>query len=195
MAEADLIQIASEALVLIGEEPVDSLDGTDAGQVAAAQLLPAARRRLLGCHPWRFNRNITALNRLAEDPPDAAGYDGAYQLPTGLWRLVVPYVDSRPVRLWDVAQGVLWIDATADNEVALEWHGDVDEAAWTPAFRQAVVAALAADLAIAMRDTPALREQLLKEGEVELRRAKHQNAGERVSQQVPVGRFQALRRS
>jgi len=194
MAQADAIKICSEALVLIGENPIESFEGSSAAQVVANARYQPTVDLLLASHPWRFNRRIDTLARLATPPSPSTGYSAAYALPVGVLRIVAPFVDGVVARGWEPTETAIWLDAEPSQRVELEYHGRVDEIRWSPAFRQAVVYRLAAEFAIPIRDDAKLQTAMLQLSDRELALARHQNASERPVRQLPVGRFQAKRR-
>lgn len=194
MAQADAIQICSEALILIGEAPIESFEGvTAAHQAANAHYLPNVAG-LLASHPWRFNRQIVQLARLAGDPPMATGYSAAYALPVGMLRLIVPFVNGKAVDGWEPSETVVWLDAELADRVELEYHGMVDELRFSPQFRQALVHHLASVFAVPIRDDARMMDLQRQASAEWLAKARHQNATERPARQMPTGRFAALRR-
>ncbi|MBW8268287.1 hypothetical protein [Caldovatus aquaticus] len=194
MAQADALRLCSDALVLIGESPIETFEGASAAQVVANARYQPIADLLLASHPWRFNRRIETLARLADPPAEASGYSAAYALPTDCLRIVAPFVDGTVAPGWEPAETAIWLDAEASQTVALEYHARVDELRWTPAFRQAVVYRLAAEFAVPIRDDPKLQGAMLQLAARELAIARHQNASERPARRIPLGRFEALRR-
>ena len=57
------IDIASNALILIGDNPINSFDEPGAGAQAAAALYPETKKRLLSEHPWGFALKQQRLNK------------------------------------------------------------------------------------------------------------------------------------
>lgn len=194
MATGDQIRICSEALVLLGEEPIDSLEGDSTPQLVAARLYQPTANDLLASHPWRFNRRVEALNRIEAAPPVAVGFDAAYALPAGCLRIIAPFIGGTAARAWEPAETVIWLDAGVNDRVELEYHAAVDEQRWTPAFRQGVVYRLAAEMAVPIRDDPKARDLYLRDADRKLALARHQNATERPARRLIGGRFEALRR-
>ncbi|MBX6375359.1 MAG: hypothetical protein IRZ13_14135 [Acetobacteraceae bacterium] len=194
MAQADALKICSDALVLIGENPIDSFEGASAAQVVANARYQPTADLLLASHPWRFNRRIEMLARLAAAPSAATGYSAAYALPAGVLRIVAPFVDGMVAPGWEPTETAIWLDAEPTQTVELEYHARVDEIRWPPAFRQALVYRLAAEFAVPIRDDTKIQQAMLQLAERELALARHQNASERPARRIPVGRFEALRR-
>ena len=89
------IDIASNALLLIGDSPISSFTEAGAGAQAAANLYPATKEMVLSYHPWTFAMKEQELSRLSQAPDTRTNYKFAYQMPTDLIRLwsLIPYAD------------------------------------------------------------------------------------------------------
>lgn len=81
------IDIASNALLLIGDNPISSFDDPGAGAEVAANLYAETKKKLLSEHPWSFALKSQRLNRLSQTPDILTGYQHAFQLPTDLIRI------------------------------------------------------------------------------------------------------------
>lgn len=191
MADTSSLILANEALIALGEPPIDDFDaGGSAATVARLTTQPIIDA-LLGSHPWTFNRQIVALNRLAEAPSEASGFAAAYQLPVACFRIVAAYVNGGRVLDWGEAGTTLLLDAGADDLVELEFHGRGDVLSWRPLFRRAVVNRLAAEFCIPITDDTVRAKLLHQLAELEMAKARHQNAVEKPAHRLPVGRWQA----
>ncbi len=84
------IDIASNALLLIGESPISSFTEDTVAALIAANLYNPTFENLLTLHPWRFASNKSSLSRLTATPTNQ--WDYAYQLPTDF--LVAQHVDT-----------------------------------------------------------------------------------------------------
>ncbi len=96
---ASAIDISSNALLLIGDEPINSFTEPGAGAQTAANLYQQTKEMVLTYHPWTFALKEQALSRLSQSPDSKTNYNYAYQLPTDLIRLwkVMPQSDYRIV--------------------------------------------------------------------------------------------------
>ena len=195
MAQTDAIIICNEALVLIGEEPIENLTGATAAHVAANLLYQATVDDMLASHPWHWNRDFTRLSRLTEAPNESVGFSAAYSLPVDQLRIICPFVNTYPVTDWQPGEQVIWLDAGVDDTVDLEYHRRVDEARFSRQFRTALVHSLAGQFCVPIRDDRAMREGFLKMAEMQMAKARHQNATERPAQRMGVGTFERLMRS
>lgn len=139
------IDIASNALLLIGDNPISSFDDPGAGAQAAANLYPETKKRILSEHPWSFALKSQRLNRLSQTPDILTGYQYAFQLPTDL------------IRIWNV-QGhsnyILEGNLLLSNQTQLlcTYIFNVDEVNLPPHVVKSLEYLLAADFAIAVTE-------------------------------------------
>lgn len=189
----DPVSICSEALVMLGEKPIDDLDSATAQSLICKTLYQSKVDELLGSHPWTFNRIIAPLNRLADLPSDASGFAAAYQLPAGVLRIVRPFVGGTGLTDWGEAQALIFLDATANDLVELEYHGRAAEPLWRPAFRQAVVLSMAATLALPITDSETKLKLMAQLAERALAQARNINAQEKPAIRLAVGRLDRAR--
>lgn len=134
------IEIASNALVLIGDEPISSFDDPGAGATAAKSLYERTVRTLLSYHPWTFATKEFELNLLAAVPEDQSRYSKAFAVPADLIRIleVRPYVDYQIV-----GEQI----HTNTNRLYCRYIFDVDTFAYPPYFQTALEYLLASDFA------------------------------------------------
>lgn len=87
------IDIASNALILIGHDPISSFTDTGSGAQAAANLFPDTYLQVLSEHPWSFALKEQQLSRLSATPDSETGYAYAFQIPVDMVRLwvIMPY--------------------------------------------------------------------------------------------------------
>jgi len=76
------IQLISNALILIGDAPISSLNDSGAGAIVGANLYESSYNNMLSLHKWRFATKKATLARLSDKP--LSGYDYQYQLPADL---------------------------------------------------------------------------------------------------------------
>jgi len=85
------IDIASNALLLIGDEPISSFTEPGAGATAMANLYAETYKELLSEHPWTFAFKEQVLSQLSQSPDELTNFSYAYQLPTDyirVWNLM-----------------------------------------------------------------------------------------------------------
>jgi hypothetical protein len=193
MAETDALAICNEALVLLGEAPMDSFEGAGAANVAASRLYPQARNALLASHPWNFNRYTRDLVRLADAPSLATGFTGAYQLPGEVFRIARAFINTTPTDHWSQEGLALLVNADAAQVVAIEFHALVDETLFSPMFRQALVTRMAVDLALAVATKDEMAAFFTRRHMQDLAMARHANATQRPALHMNATKFQQLR--
>ena len=74
------VEVANQALVLIGANSISSFVGTATEQIAATHLYQPTVDAALTSHRWRFASGKKILSFLAADPIDE--WDSAFQMPT-----------------------------------------------------------------------------------------------------------------
>lgn len=191
MSEIDRIEMCAQALVLIGEAPIDSFEGNTTAQVVASQRYGAVATMLLSEHPWDFNRKAQPLvaSSMLQSKAELMGFTHGYNMPTDCYWLEVPTIGGYAIEEWEIAEGALFLCATDDDAVGLRYHGMVDEALWPPKFREAVVYWLAAEFAVPLTEDDA-KSTAMRQVAVALRReAKHQNATRSPPAPIRTGRF------
>lgn len=80
------LEICNEALVLLGEMPINDINGTDAKAVKARALWDITRDELLRMHEWSFATRRVQLQLDAATP--SHGFDYAYPLPSDCLRVL-----------------------------------------------------------------------------------------------------------
>lgn len=85
-------QIASNALVLLGDEPISSFTQSGAGAQTAAALYESSYLSMLSSHRWNFATKKAVLARLSEAPTNE--YAFKYQLPTDIVMLITTMPSS-----------------------------------------------------------------------------------------------------
>lgn len=148
------IDIASNALVLIGDNPISSFDDPGAGAIAATNLYQSTKEGLLSEHPWSFALKQQKLNKLSEQPDLITNFRNAFQLPTDL------------IRLWNIqshSDYILIGDLlfSNENELLATYIFDVEETRLPAHFVKGLQYALASEFAMSVtedRDTARLYE-------------------------------------
>jgi len=146
---ASSIDIASNALLLIGDNPISSFDDPGAGAQVAANIYPETKRRMLSEHPWSFALKQQRLNKLSQIPDILTGFSNAFQLPTDL------------IRIWNIQShsdyiligNLLYSNQT---EILATYIFDVEEVNLPPHFIKSLEYALAADFAISVTEDNAM---------------------------------------
>ncbi len=142
---ASSIDISSNALLLIGDNPINSFDEPGAGPQVASAIYHETKRRLLSEHPWSFALKQQRLNRLSQTPDDKTNYQYAFQLPTDL------------IRIWNIQDHADYIiigNLLYSNQISLlcTYIYDVADTSLPPHFIKSLEYALASDFSIAITE-------------------------------------------
>lgn len=159
------IDISSNALILIGDDPISSFDDPGSGAQAAANLYPDTYRQFLSTHPWSFALKEQTLNQLTAEPDDLTGYKYKYQMPTDLIRLWAVFPHSNYTIVADKIY-------SNENELLARYVYQVEETALPPHFTKALEYRLAADFALLVTESEsksALYERKFKEAAAQAR--------------------------
>lgn len=81
------IDLISNALILIGDDPVQSLEDPSFGVTVMNGIYDNVYRDVLSRHPWGFAMKELELSQLSQQPDRRTGYRYAYQLPPDLVRI------------------------------------------------------------------------------------------------------------
>jgi hypothetical protein len=138
---ASSIEIVSNALILIGDNPISSFTEPGAGATAAANLYSDTYKQLLSEHPWSFALKEQKLNRLSQAPDSLTNWKYAYQNPTDLIRYwaVMPHSDYAIVGSYVYSN---------QAELLARYVFAVAESQLPPHFQKALEYKLAADFAL-----------------------------------------------
>lgn len=155
-SDTDVLGIANQALVLIGQPPLASLsDNTDRAVIAISATFDDTIRALMDAHAWGFlaqYQELTLQDPTAGDPPWAKK-KAAWQFPTvstALWRIrrVEDGQGNVLTDGWEIlGQSIFFRDAP--TSAGLVYFGEEGVANWPPLFRKAAIATVGGDLAIA----------------------------------------------
>lgn len=140
------IDIASNALILIGDEPISSFDETGAGATAAANLYEATYQKVLAFHPWSFAMKEQRLSRLSQSPEPETNYKYAYQIPVDMIKIwaVLPHSN------YAIVGDKLYSNS---NTLLMRYLYRVDEQAIPPQVVKAIEYALASDFAMLVTES------------------------------------------
>lgn len=95
------VSICNNALVALGEEPINSLTETNRNAQACNQIYDGGRRHLLRTYPFKFAKTKRDLTPLVATP--IANFQYAFQLPADLVRLI----EVHGTNSWEVVGGEL----------------------------------------------------------------------------------------
>ena len=119
MAQTSKVDIAQQAMVLVGLRPLTSFDDKTDEALSANLLYESVIKDCLTQHPWNFATGQKTLNRLADTPIDT--WDAAYQLPTDVEPLIIQTitVTDNPISYdtTNLAENMIW------EERISKWFG------------------------------------------------------------------------
>ena len=166
MAITSGISIASNALLLLGHEPISSFTEGTAGATIAANLYENSYLAVLSNHRWRFATKTQQLARLTEEPL-IEGYRYAYQLPSDL--LYLQSINEGATDRYNVYETKLY---TNDENVIADYTYRVDEDKLPPYFTKMLEFYLAAQFALSLTGDMQKGEYFSKMYLNEIKRAK-----------------------
>ena len=140
------IDIASNALLLIGDSPINSFTEPGAGATVANAVYYDTKRMLLSDHPWTFALKEQYLNRLSQQPDDETNYTYAFQLPGELIRILAILPHSN----YTIVGSLLYSNETV---LLARYIYDVEESQLPPHFIKALEYKLAADFAVSITES------------------------------------------
>ena len=173
------ISIASNALLLLGSNPLSSFSEGTTQATLASNLYETSYLGLLTSHRWRFATKQARLARLSEKPLN--GYEYAFQIPSDCIYVIKPSVGD-----YEVYESLIHANAT---EILLDYTYKVEESALPPYFTQALEFLLAAKFAVPLAGSLDKADFYFKQYEAQLKRAKYADSSQRPSDIVDDSTF------
>ena len=196
MATTSKIDIAQQAMVLVGLQPLTSFDDKTDEALSANLLYETVVKDCLSQHTWNFATGQKALNRLADTPVDI--WDAAYQLPTDVEPLIVQTLtnDDVTVQYDRYEDKVYTLDAEVSSEDTLvaTYQFRADEDAWPPYFVMYVVYRLASTFALSIIRKGDIAQSLSQLAEQQFTRAKTRDSQAVTTNKIKLSRFANIRR-
>ena len=175
--------LCTRALVMLGAQPIASLDDAVMEARVCRNLYPGVRDALVSAHPWSFATRQARLPKLTDAPP--VDFAHAFQLPADFLRALSAGTDGRGAGLRHrIVQRRLHADAST---VVLTYIARPLESDLPPFFAQALVTRLAAELALPITESTSRAEMLGELANREVTRAQRVEA-----QQSPRPRVDAF---
>lgn len=165
---ATAVELCATALLKIGAQPIDSLEGETVEAVCARRFYPMTRDALLSAHPWSFT--LTHLDLVAEAQPPVADFAHAFALPADHLRTISVGLPGSGRGLAYRVQGTK-IVCNADR-ITLTYQRRVDESELPAFFLPLLVNRLAAELCVPLTENGGRATELLRLAEAELRLAR-----------------------
>lgn len=171
------IDMASNALILIGDEPISSFDDPGAGAKAAANLYPETYGAVLSSHPWTFALKEQKLNLLSQTPDPLTNFQFAFQLPTDFIRLWAIF----PFSNYTIVGSILYANT---NELLARYCFRVDETALPPHMTKAIEYKLASEFAMLVTESQTKAEFYEKKFNLQVAQARTIDSQQKP--QVPI---------
>mgnify|MGYP003627249465 FL=1 len=186
------IEVAQRAMVLVGMEPLSSFtEGTDEALVMNTTYEDVVED-CLAQHNWNFATGQIQLSRLADTPIDR--WDSAYALPTNPSVIQVQTITiSNVVQTYDIYEKYIYINASENDDVVLNYIYRVDTQYWTPAFTLWVIYRLASILALSVTRKADIAKSYRELAEMQFRRAKARDSQQVTTTGIALSRYHRIR--
>lgn len=143
---ASKINLISNALILIGDNPINTLVGNSRAQVVATNLYSNIVETELTKHRWGFARRKAQLSQTTGTPIDS-DYAYIYQLPANLLVLI----KVNPNTKYQIYGDKLYTNNS--GAMYCDYIENVAESEWPVYFSKMIEYALATDFASSIRDS------------------------------------------
>lgn len=190
------IQLCSQALVLIGAQPITALNTSSTESTVASQLYEGVVQDMLTRHRWRFatrQRVLTVTTPAAGDMEDDR-WSGFYEVPADCLLIQALTVNGYPID-FDRQQNLILTNAVATDEVVLTYNYRAPENTWPPYFDSAVRLQLASVFAMAVANREGLRTDLEQAALRAMASARQQDSQGRTNPRFDVSRMVNARRT
>tara|TARA_R100001198_G_C5064009_1_gene113578 strand:- start:92 stop:556 length:465 start_codon:yes stop_codon:yes gene_type:complete len=140
---------------------------------------------------WRFSTNQAVLNRLSDAP--TGRFDAAYQLPDYLF---VHAVTVRDLQIeYNIYGDKVFCDASANDELILDYTYRADEVDWPSYFSLCVEYAMATVFATALIRDTSLSSLMSTQYDFLIAKARSTDSQQQTTRKVTTSRFITNRRS
>lgn len=152
---ASKVDLISNALILIGDKPINSLTDPGFANTVGANLYNNIALTELSKFRWSFAQRKQVI-ALTTDTPLDQEWQYIYQLPTDLISIYKVYPNARYNIYGDKLH-------TNSKLTSIEYTANVPESEWPPYFAKMMEYALAKDFATAIRDSSTARQEMQRE--------------------------------
>ncbi|QDP67366.1 MAG: hypothetical protein Tp1124SUR272871_46 [Prokaryotic dsDNA virus sp.] len=196
MATTSKIDIAQQAMVLVGLQPLTSFDDQTDEALSANLLYETVVRDCLSQHTWNFATGQKVLNRLADTPVDI--WDAAYQLPTDVEPLIIQTITNDDITIqYDRYEDKIYtLDAevSENDTLVATYQFRADEDDWPPYFQMYVVYRLASTFALSIIRKGDIAQSLSQLAEQQFTRAKTRDSQAVTTNKIKLNRFANIRK-
>lgn len=152
---ATKIDMISNALILIGDQPLNDLHEDRDAATFSRNLYDGIALAELSKHYWGFARRKQVLSEVVTTLPDKE-YQRVYQLPADLLVLMKTYPNAFDYQIYGKQ---IYTNARITS---VDYIANVPESEWPPYFEKMMEYALAVDLSIPVRDSATRREEMIR---------------------------------
>lgn len=177
------ISICSDALVLLGGQPISSFIDGDTGSLISSQFYETTYASLLTETLWHFATKTASLARHEEAPEN--GWKYKFQLPEDCL-----YVVKADTRNYEIYERDLFAQQPT---MKVDYIYPVREENLPPPFVKALSFALAAQFAIPLTGNASRAEYYAQLAEMQLSKARRADASQRPASQMGEERYLAVR--
>lgn len=160
------VSICSNALLMLGADPIASFTEGGKGARLASNLFPDQKRDFLRMHPW--NAAMRRVRLAPEATPPAFGFKAQFLLPANCLRVIGIETGSYAPE-FKVEGRRLLADATV---LDLQYLEDIPADQFDANMAQAMTYRMAAAMAYAMTASASLAQSMAQEADMVIRRAK-----------------------
>lgn len=162
---ASKIDLISQALILIGDNPINSLAGNSRAQTVSVNLYGSIAHAELSKFRWSFARKKAQLSKLVDVPIDGE-YDHIYQLPTDL----ITLIKIEPNINYEVYGDKIYCNY--NQSMWCDYIYTAAESEWPHYFASVMKYALALEFAPSIRDSTSSQANIAAQYEDAARRAR-----------------------
>lgn len=166
---ATKIGMISNALILIGDLPLNDLDEDRDAATFSRNLYDGIALAELSKHYWGFARRKQVLSEVVTTLPDKE-YQRVYQLPADMLVLMKTYPNAFDYQIYGKQ---IYTNARITS---VDYIANVPESEWPPYFEKLMEFALAKDLAIPIRDAATRKQEMQNEYVIQSRMARYMDS-------------------
>jgi len=153
---ASKIDLVSNALILIGDTPITTLNGNSRQQTVAANLYDTTVKSEISKHRWGFARRKAELSLLVDEPIDN-DWSSIYQLPADL----ITLIKLNPSVRYQIYGSKVYTNLM--QTLHCDYIRDVPESEWPVYFSELIEYALARKFARSITTSKSIMEDNARE--------------------------------
>ena len=171
------IDLVNSALVMVGDNPITSLDDQTTQALVANTVLEDLIEAELFETRWRLASN-TVVTSFVSSVTHPTGL-GVFQIPSNTIRVWNVLERGRSVLgEWEMEGDKLLIDADSNSVISVDRTTEPPVTNWPPHFRMAVIFGLAGIFALSLTENEEKSKMLLAAGDTYRRKARAQDGGQ-----------------